>query len=105
MFTDVNIQEKHIGSIYYKNLYPYGEVKLGDYDLYPTINTGGVRKNETQNIKNESWFIKAVMLLLNYSDGSTSLEYCAKRLEMPIEEVEKAAEILVEKGLLEKKFI
>ena len=103
--NDINVHERGIGSIYYKNLYPYGEVKLGDYDLYPTINTGGTRKIETQDLRNEPWFIRSVMMILSYSDGRTSLEYCAKRLELPIEKVQKVAETLVEKVLLEKKNI
>lgn len=95
-------EERGLGAIFYKNLYPYGEVKLGDYDLYPTINVGGKGKDETQDLINEPWFIKSVMMILNYSDGETSLEYCAKRLDMDIEKLEKVAEILVEKGLLER---
>lgn len=98
--NDDNIQKRGMGSIYYKNLYPYGEVKLGDYDLYPTINVGGVTKDETQDLKNEPWFIRSVMMILNYSDGRTSLEYCAKRLGMQVVKVQKVAEVLADKGLL-----
>lgn len=99
--NEENTRERGIGSIYYKNLYPYGEVKLGDYDLYPTINVGGVTKDETTDLRNEPWFIRSVMMILNYSDGRNSLEYCAKRLGMPIEKTEKVVEVLMEKGLLE----
>jgi len=93
-------QERYSGKLFYKNLHPYGEVKLGDYDLYPTINAAGAGKDEIQDLRNEPWFIRSVMLILNYSDGKTSLEYCAKRLDMPVMELVKVAEILVEKGLL-----
>lgn len=93
-------EERGLGAIFYKNLYPYGEVKLGDYDLYPTINVGGKGKDETQDLINEPWFIKSVMMILNYSDGKTSLEYCAKRLGMSMKDAKKVAEILVEKRLL-----
>lgn len=99
---DLHNKERSLGMIFYKNLYPYGEVKLGDYGLYPTINVGGKGKDETQDLINEPWFIKSVMMILSYSDGKTSLEYCAKRLDMDIEKLEKVAEILVEKGLLER---
>lgn len=62
--------------VFYKNQYPYGKMKLGDYDLYPTINTGGTKNDGTQELINEPWFIKSVMMILNYGDGETSLEYC-----------------------------
>ncbi len=84
---------------YYKNLFPYGEVKLGDYELYPSINSCGERKDE-QSILNQSWFVESVMMILNYSDGKHSLGYCAQRLDRSEEEIREVAEILISKGLL-----
>ena len=86
---------------FYKNVYPNGEVKLGDYDLYPSLNSSGARKNETESIVHESWFIASVMTILNYADGKHSLSYCAERLGMDVSKVREVAEILVNRGLVE----
>lgn len=88
--------------IYYKNKFPYGEVKLGDYDLYPTLNSNGLRSNKDQDIINEPGFIKSVMMILNYSDGKHPLSYCAQRLEVDIEKIKNVATILEKKGLIEE---
>lgn len=93
---------KHEKEKYYKNLYPYGEVKLGNYNLYPSINSDGVKQTEKNNLLNEEWFISSVMMILNYSDGNTPLSYCARRLELPYEKIEMVADLLVERGLLEE---
>lgn len=94
--------DKQEGEIFYKNLYPYGEQKLGDYNLYPSLNSNGKRCDESNSLINQPWFISSVMMLLNYSDGEHSLEYCAKRLNMEVDVLNKVAQILVEKGLLEQ---
>lgn len=93
---------KHEEEKYYKNLYPYGEVKLGNYDLYPSINSDGARLDEKEDLINEEWFIRSVMLILNYSDGKHSLSYCARRLGVRYEKIKLAADILVERGLLKE---
>ena len=89
---------------FYKNLYPNGEAKLGDYDLYPSLNSNGSRKNEIESIVNESWFIASVMTILNYADGNHPLSYCSERLNLNISKVKEVAEILVNRGLLEGPF-
>lgn len=89
---------------FYKNIFPNGEVKLGDYDLYPSLNSSGARKNETQSIINEEWFIASVMTILNYADGKHSLSFCAERLGMDVNKLKEVAVILVNKGLLEGPF-
>ena len=93
--------DKGEGKYFYRNRYPYGEVKLGDYNLYPSLNTSGVKKEDSESLINEPWFIRSVMMLLNYSDGDCSLEYCAKRLELEIDVLQKVADILVDRGLLD----
>lgn len=86
---------------YFINLFPYGEVKLGDYDLYPSVNSdGGHSGDMTEVVIQEKWFVSSVMFLLNYADGQHSLSYCANRLKLPIEKIEQVAEILTEKGLI-----
>ncbi len=92
---------KNEKEMYYKNLYPYGEVKLGDYDLYPSVNSSGSRTGEKDDLVNEEWFIRSVMMILNYSDGKHPLSYCAARLELPCEKMKLVADILQERGLIE----
>ena len=87
--------------VFFKNKYPNGEVKLGNYDLYPTLNNNGARKNEKTSIINEDWFIRCVMIILNYSDGKHSLSYCAQKANLEIKKVTAVANILVNRGLLE----
>lgn len=89
---------------YYMNLYPCGEVKLGDYDLYPSINSGGSRMAGKDALVNEEWFIQSVMMILNYSDGKHPLSYCGKRLGIPYEKIKQTAKILEDRGLLRQVF-
>ena len=93
--------KEHEKEVFFKNKYPNGEVKLGNYDLYPTLNNNGARKNEKTSIINEDWFIRCVMIILNYSDGKHSLSYCAQKANLEIEKVTAVANLLVDRGLLE----
>lgn len=87
---------------YYQNNYPNGEIKLGDYDLYPGVNTNGTRKDSSMNdIINNPAFIRRVMFLLNYSDGTKPLSYIARRLGCSSSELQGVADILEEKGLIQ----
>lgn len=86
----------------YKNVYPYGEIKLGDYDLYPSLNCSGSRKNLEESIVNNPQFIRAVMFILNYADGEHSLYFYAEKLQMDIKDIKKIVQILQEKGLIEE---
>ncbi len=88
---------------YYVNIYPEGEIKLGDYDLYPTVNSNGVRNDRgIQSLINDPAFIRKVMFMLNYSNGTTSLSYIAEKLNCSIDELEKVAYLLEEKGLIKE---
>lgn len=73
----------------YRNLRPYGEPQLGKYGLYPT--TGG---------KNASEHVMAMLWLLAWSDGDTSLLEVAERADLDAEVLHRAAEHLVGAGLL-----
>lgn len=87
---------------YYLNKYPNGEVKLGNYDLYPGVNTNGARKDSSmEDIINNPFFIKKVMFMLNYSDGTKPLSYIAKRLGCSCQELQAVADILETKGLIQ----
>ncbi len=87
---------------YYQNNYPNGEIKLGDYALYPGVNTNGSRKDSSMNdIINNPAFIRRVMFLLNYSDGTKPLSYIARRLGCSCSDLQGVADILEEKGLIQ----
>lgn len=88
---------------YYLNNYPNGEVKLGDYDLYPGVNTNGTRKDTSMSdIINNPAFIKIVMYMLNFSDGTKPLSYIAHRLGCSCSELQAVADILEAKGLIQQ---
>ena len=78
------------------------EIKLGDYALYPGVNTNGSRKDSSMNdIINNPAFIRRVMFLLNYSDGTKPLSYIARRLGCSCSDLQGVADILEEKGLIQ----
>lgn len=74
---------------YYFNLKPFCEPKLGDYGLYKS--TGGLSADLSQ---------KALLWLLNMSDGQNSLLDIASRADLPWQAVKNAARALAEAGLL-----
>lgn len=90
------------GELFYQNLYPYGEVKLGDYDLYPSINSDGAKNDGRLELINQPWFIQCVMVILNYSDGQHSLEFVARFLNRDVEQLKQLAQFLIDKGLLKQ---
>lgn len=91
---------EHEKEIYYINTMPYGEVKLGEYDLYPSINTDGARNDMDGELKNQPWFIKSVMTLLSYGDGKHPLSYVAERLDMDENDLKPVLDILEKKELI-----
>ena len=90
---------------YYINLHPFGEVKLGDYDLYPSLNTNGYKDCDKSNslkrqINSINNFVGKVMNYLNLADGTVSLHSMSKKLGCDSAEIEKITAILVEKDLI-----
>lgn len=73
----------------YVNLNPKGEPQLGRRGLYRAL--GAERRTEDE---------MAVFWVLNQSDGSRDLLSIAERARMPFPQVRRAAEILVDCGLL-----
>ncbi|MBQ8707946.1 MAG: DUF4910 domain-containing protein, partial [Succinivibrionaceae bacterium] len=63
---------------FYVTDYPYGEVKLGDYNLYPSINSDGNRF--VNSAMNDPDFVRTVMTLLSYADGKHGLSFTAYKL-------------------------
>lgn len=91
---------EHEKEIYYINTMPYGEVKLGEYDLYPSINTDGARNDMDGELKNQPWFIKSVMTLLCNGDGKHPLSYVAGKLDMDENDLKPVLDILEKKELI-----
>ena len=95
----LKLEEKEV---YYENLYPYGEVKLGDYDLYPSVNSSGAKSSENELLINDPDFVRKVMYILSFSDGKTPLSEIAVKLNSNEHQLEIVSKILVEKGLLKE---
>lgn len=64
---------------YYINQNPYGEVKLSDYELYPSLNDTQQRDGR-DNAINDRDFINQILMILNYSDGEYLLSWIGDRL-------------------------
>lgn len=88
--------------MYPVNRYPMGEVKLGDYDLYPSVNSNGCHiKDSTESVTQQPWFVEAVMELLNYADGIHPLSFIANKINISAQNMSEVAHVLMQKGLLE----
>ncbi|WP_107840315.1 DUF4910 domain-containing protein [Metasolibacillus meyeri] len=85
---------------YYVNQKPFGEPKLGKYDLYPDINAPGIWGNSSSKKIDNRQQLNQVLTLLNYSDGKHRLSDLAKTLHYPLEDYEISIEALKEHGLL-----
>lgn len=86
---------------FYINTQPNGEVKLGNYDLYPKFNSGGIKAKMDDELKSQPWFVKCIMTILSYGDEKHSLSFVAQKMNLELEQVKSAADILAEKGLIE----
>jgi aminopeptidase-like protein len=76
----------------YRNKLPQCEPQLGKRDLYPTLGSQ----------KDTGDFVKALMWILNLSDGDNDMIEISKRSGIPFEVLIKAAERLEENELIEK---
>jgi aminopeptidase-like protein len=86
---------------YYINTKPYGEVKLGDYDLYPTLNSEKSRVVSTDSRLDSRQMLDSILMLLSYSDGNYSLIDIAAKLGYNVDNLIPVVELLKQKGLLE----
>ena len=86
---------------YYINKKTYGEVKLSDYDLYPTLNCNDSRGASTDENLESRQFLNSILMLLSYSDGYNNLIDIATRLGYNIEKIIPIVALLKQKGLLE----
>lgn len=89
---------------YYVNLKPFGEPKLGKYNLYPNINAPMLRNRSTNSKIDNRQQLNQILALLNYSDGQHRLSDIAKTLPYPLEDYEISIKALKEHGLLSGPF-
>lgn len=86
---------------YYLNTHPYGEVKLGDYDLYPTLGSRDSWGKTSEYLVDGRKLLDSILTILNYSDGTHKLSEIASRLGTNVLQLEGVMTLLKEKGLLE----
>ena len=75
------------------NLMPYCEVQLGKRGLYPTLSAVGNKSDE----------LKAMMWLLNYSDGKHTLFDIIQKSNIDLESFLAARNRLLEHHIIERK--
>ena len=88
---------------FYLNLKPDCEPQLGKRNLYPNINSKLTREEKSNDILIDGReFNKFSMILLNYSDGTFSLEELAAKYNIDYSVAFKVAEILEKNKLIKK---
>jgi len=85
----------------YRNRFPYGEVKLDKYGLYPDMNSPTNWSYSTNEKQDRRVQLSRILHILNYSDGEHSLAEIAEMCGCHVLELAPLAELLVEKGILE----
>ncbi len=89
---------------YYINKYPFGEVKLGDYTLYPTINSVENMKLSNNRLNDGRTLLNNILMTLNYSDGKHTLLDIANKLSINILELKETVDVLLRNKLIEGPF-
>lgn len=89
---------------YYINKKPFGEPKLGKYDLYPDINAPGSWGSSSSKKIDNRQQLNQVLTLLSYSDGKHRLSDVAKILNYSLEDYKISIDVLKEHQLLEGPF-
>ncbi|WDV07475.1 DUF4910 domain-containing protein [Lysinibacillus irui] len=89
---------------YYINKKPFGEPKLGKYDLYPDINAPGSWGSSSSKKIDNRQQLNQVLTLLSYSDGKHKLSDVAKTLNYSLEDYKISIDVLKEHQLLEGPF-
>ena len=88
-FSEINKKEKYL------NLNPKCEPQLGKRGIYHEL--GG-----QENLMEQRKIEFAIFWILNLSDGNWTIQDISKRSNIPIEEIQKAKEILINAKLLQK---
>lgn len=89
---------------YYLNLKPYGEPKLGKYNLYPDINAPALRGRSSNKVLDNRQQLNQILTLLNYSDGEHQLSEIASTLSYRLEDYVVSIEALKDHKLLSGPF-
>lgn len=86
---------------YYINLYPYGEIKLDQYGLYPDMN-GPLASKYSNNVNiSGRQELNYILMILNYSDGEHTLLDIADKCKCCILDLIDIVDKLKRKGVLE----
>jgi aminopeptidase-like protein len=75
----------------YINKIPYCEPQLGKRGLYPTLGSQKVTED----------FVKAMMWILNMSDGENDLITISEKSRIPVKDLIPIVQKLIENGILE----
>lgn len=85
---------------FYKNLKPFGEPKLGKYNLYPDLNSPTNRSSSSNNRIDNRQQLNQILSILNYSDGEHDLLSIASKMKYLLEDYRFSIETLKTSGLL-----
>lgn len=86
---------------HFRNTKPYGEPKLSEYDLYPTINSPETWTDSTDEIINDDReLLDKILTILNYSDGQRSMVQIAEDNDFTLDSLTYVIDILQDNGLL-----
>lgn len=86
---------------YYINKYPYGEIKLDDYDLYPNMNSPITSRYSSSKKIDGRQELNTILMVLNYSDGEHTLLDIAEKCNSSILNFIPIVKKLVDKGVLD----
>ncbi|TAH62854.1 MAG: DUF4910 domain-containing protein [Gottschalkiaceae bacterium] len=86
---------------YYINLYPFGEIKLDQYSLYPNMNGPSTSRYSNNSKMDGRQELNYILMILNYSDGEHTLLDIAKKCNCSIIDLIDIIEKLKQKGVIE----
>lgn len=83
---------------YYVNRFPFGEIKLDKYGLYPDMNSSNIYSESSIDTRMQ---LERMLTVLNYADGRHSLLGIARQCRCNIFDLFKIISVLQEKFLLD----
>lgn len=85
---------------YYINRFPYGEIKLDKYDLYPDMNGPTTSMYSNRRKRDGRFELNCILMILNYSDGQHTLIDIADKCNCSILDLIPIVEKLKDKKVL-----
>jgi aminopeptidase-like protein len=82
------------------NQSPFGEPQLGKRNLYPTLNSNDTRSESSDNFIDNRWFLNALLITLNASDGALDLFEIAQKVGCEVESLYPVITRLEDEGLI-----